>query len=95
MTTKKFLSHLKKEIRNNFWQYLLFFIVSLFFLLSFFLAKESRSNQFLIITLFVIFYIFWGAVHHYLDHTLNLKIVVEYILIGFIVLFLLKILFIP
>jgi len=57
--------------------------------------KESRISQFFILTLFIIFYIGCGIIHHLLEKTLHLKIVVEYILIGATALFLLKNLLIP
>jgi hypothetical protein len=68
---------------------------AVFFLLLFSLLKEDRSGQFLILTLFVIFYIGWGTIHHLLEKTLHLKVMIEYILIGAIALFLLQVLLIP
>lgn len=54
----------------------------------------DRKLQVLLIVITAFFYVFWGILHHFLDHDLNIKIVVEYILIGSlgmtIILFLLK-----
>lgn len=76
-------------------QYLVLLTGAVFFILSFNLFKESHTGQFLISILFVIFYIVWGAIHHLIEKTFRLKVMVEYILIGAITLFLLKILLIP
>lgn len=95
MKRKNFFNHLKEEIHLHFWQYFLFFVFSLFFLISFISIRDSRLTRFLIIILFVVFYIFWGIIHHLLNKTLHLKIVVEYILIGGIILFLFKVVLIP
>lgn len=90
MRKKYFLNHLAKEFKTHLWQYLFLLTISVFFLLLFSLAKGNHLRQFFILTLFVVFYILWGIVHHFLEKTLNLKIVVEYIFIGSLVLFLLQ-----
>lgn len=95
MNIKYFLIHLFYEIKKHLFQYLVLLTGAVFFLLLFNLFKESRRSKFLILTLFVLFYISWGIIHHHLEKTLHLKVVVEYILIGAITLFLLKVLLIP
>ena len=47
-----------------------------------YLLSPNRGLQILIVVLTTIFYVFWGIVHHFLNHDLHLKIVVEYMLIG-------------
>ena len=92
---KNFLNYLLKEIEDHLFQYLLLVTGSVFFLLLLGLSKENRLIQFLTLTLFTTFYILWGIIHHLLEKTLHLKVVVEYIMIGAIALFLLKIFLIP
>lgn len=57
-------------------------------------TSYDKNLQSLIAAITVFFYIFWGSLHHYMDHDLTAKIVIEYILIGSlgmtIALFLLK-----
>lgn len=43
---------------------------------------DNRETQIFIIFLTSLFYVSWGLIHHLLEHDLNSKIVVEYILIG-------------
>jgi len=44
--------------------------------------SSDRSFQMLSLTLTVFFYVLWGIIHHYLNHDLTAKIVVEYSLMG-------------
>lgn len=52
--------------------------------LGFLLAYNSSNRGFqigsVIVTTF--FYVLWGIMHHLINHDLNAKIVIEYILIG-------------
>jgi ABC-type polysaccharide transport system permease subunit len=82
-------------MKNHLWQYLLLFTVSVFLAMLFSLLKGNHLTQFFVLVLFFVFYISWGIVHHFLEKTLHLEIVIEYILIGATALFLLKILLIP
>lgn len=75
------------------------YYISLFAILAFglFLILSLSPNKQLQLTVFAIvsvFYVIWGLLHHYMNHELNSKIVVEYILIAAlgtaIMLFLLK-----
>lgn len=52
--------------------------------LSFLLAYNSpdRNFQIGIIIATTFFYVLWGILHHLMNHDLNMKIVIEYILIG-------------
>lgn len=46
------------------------------------LANPNKKIQTEILILTAIFYVFWGLTHHHQNHSLNSKIVVEYILIA-------------
>ena len=52
--------------------------------LGFLLAYNSSNRSFqigaVIVTTFL--YVLWGIMHHLINHDLNVKIVIEYILIG-------------
>ncbi|MDO8582967.1 MAG: hypothetical protein Q7R51_00365 [bacterium] len=52
--------------------------------LGFLLAYNSSDRGFQIgaIVVTTFFYILWGIMHHFLNHDLHVKIVIEYILIG-------------
>jgi len=79
----------QKEIRNHLFDYLLLCTGGVVFLLFLRLFQGYRTYSFIIICLFVGFYIFWGHYHHIKIKRTRLSHVVEYILIGFTVLFLL------
>lgn len=46
------------------------------------LASSSKKLQTEILILIAVFYVFWGIIHHHQNHSLNSKIVLEYILIA-------------
>lgn len=52
--------------------------------LGFLLAYESSNRSFQIgaVVVTTFFYVLWGIMHHLINHDLNVKIVIEYILIG-------------
>lgn len=50
------------------------------FLMS--LAMPNKQLQMLIFVIMAIFYVIWGVLHHFINHELSNKIVVEYILIA-------------
>lgn len=53
--------------------------------LGLFLTLYASPNiilQSFLIFLTIIFYVIWGILHHYINHELTSKIVVEYVLIG-------------
>lgn len=62
--------------------YYIFLIV--IFVLGFLLAYNSSNRTFQIAAVIVttFFYVLWGILHHLINHDLNVKIVIEYILIG-------------
>ncbi|GAB4219213.1 MAG: hypothetical protein Fur009_4240 [Candidatus Microgenomates bacterium] len=92
---KHLINHFKKELVQHYFDYLLLLTAGIFFLISLNIFKGERLLEFIILLIFSSFYIIWGVYHHLIKDTLRLKIIIEYILIGFIVLFLVKLLLIP
>ena len=92
---KHFFNQLKKELTQHYFDYLLLITAGIFFLISLNLFKGERLLEFLILLIFISFYILWGVYHHIIEDTLHLKTVVEYILIGFTIIFLLRIIILP
>lgn len=45
-------------------------------------ATPNKQLQMLIFIIMAFFYVIWGVLHHFINHELSSKIVVEYILIG-------------
>lgn len=82
MSQAKFITHTMRTIKKHAFEYLLLLSIGVFFLTSLSLARGERIHQFMLLSLFVIFYISWGVMHHFLDKTLRLKVVLEYILLG-------------
>ena len=93
--TKSFSFHLKKELKNHLFDYLLLITAGIFFLILLNIFRGQRVTEFIILISFAFFYIIWGVYHHIMNETLHLKTVVEYILIAFIIIFLLKIIVLP
>jgi len=79
----------QKELKKNAFDYLLLCTGGVVFLLFLRLFQGYRTYSFIIICLFVGFYVFWGQYHHTKMRKVRLAHIVEYILIGFTVLFLL------
>ncbi|PJC33560.1 hypothetical protein CO048_02800 [Candidatus Roizmanbacteria bacterium CG_4_9_14_0_2_um_filter_35_15] len=88
-------TYLKKELYTHFFDYLLLVTAGIFFLIILNSFRGERFLEFFIVLLYIFFYIIWGVYHHLFEDSLHLKNVVEYILIGFTILFLLKILILP
>jgi hypothetical protein len=87
--------YVKKEVHKHLFDYILFITAGIFFLISLNIFKGERLIEFLILLIFTSFYIIWGLYHHVIQNTLHLKTVLEYILIGFTILFLLKVIILP
>ena len=92
---KNFLKHLIKEIKNNLFDYLLLVTAGVFFIAALNIFRGEKIMEFIILLVFVSFYIVWGIYHHIVESGLHLKIVLEYILIGFTFIFLLKLVILP
>lgn len=62
-----------------------YFSILLIFILGLFLTELFAPNlklQIAVVAMTIFFYVFWGILHHKINHELTLKIVVEYVLIG-------------
>ena len=92
---KQLTLHIKNEIKKHQFDYLLLITAGIFFLVAVNIFKGERLLEFIILLSFASFYIIWGTYHHIIENNLHLKIVVEYILIAFTILFLLKIIIFP
>jgi len=89
----KALGLVKKELQKSLLDYLLLFTSGVFFLLFLKTFQGERFLSFVTILTFTFFYIIWGIYHHIDNKALTLKIMLEYILIGFTILLFLAILF--
>ena len=87
----KLFSHLTKEIKEHSFDYLLLITAGIFFLLAVNIFRGERFMIFVVLLAFCTFYIVWGVYHHARNDSIRLKTVLEYIVIGFLLLFLLKI----
>lgn len=95
MSHKHVTHHLKKEVGSHLFDYLLLSTAGVFFLMALNIFKGERLMEFIFLTAFASFYIIWGIYHHIMEDTLHLKIVLEYILIAFTLIFMLKIIILP
>lgn len=89
------ITYIKREVKKNLLDYLLLLTAGIFFILSLNIFRGNRTPEFIVLLAFTSFYIIWGIYHHVVEDTLHLKTVIEYILIAFTVLFLLKMLILP
>jgi len=92
---KRFLKHFRHEIEKHLFDYLLLITSGVFFITAINIFRGEHLVQFIILLIFVSFYVVWGGYHHLSETGLQLKIVVEYILIAFIFAFLLKLVILP
>lgn len=83
------------KLKNYFFDYLLFFTAGTIFLVAINFFKGEKLIEFIIFLIFISFYIVYGIYHHAIRDQLKLKIMIEYILLGFLVLFLIKLLILP
>ncbi len=91
---RKFFYRIKTELNNHWFDYLLLLTGGVFFLIALKLFQGERLIEFIILLAFTSIYIIWGIYHHIIENTLHLKIMLEYIFIGFIALLLLKLIII-
>lgn len=73
---------MRDKFELHFWHYL-----ALFFLLAvgcfFFLISSHRPRlQLKILLLVLLFYLLWGGLHHYIEKTLTLATLLEYLLVA-------------
>ncbi|MBW7960000.1 hypothetical protein B6D29_03640 [Microgenomates bacterium UTCPR1] len=92
---KQPLNLIKNQIQNNLYDYLLLVTGGVFFLIAMNVFRGERLLEFITLLTFSGFYIIWGIYHHSTEDGLHLKTVIEYILIGFTILFFLKTILIP
>lgn len=52
---------------------------------SILIFSSGKQIQLFLIVATTILYAFWGIIHHYMEDELNLKIVIEYILIALLI----------
>jgi len=90
-----FVLQLKKELKKSLFDYLLLLTAGVLFLLSLNVFKGERLLEFIILFIFTSFYVIWGVYHHIIEDSFHLKTVVEYILIAFTLMFLLKMIIMP
>ena len=86
------INQIGKELKKHTYDYLLLFTLGIFFIIFLKIFQGERFYTFATVLIFVFSYIIWGVFHHTKTRTLHIKNVVEYILIGFTILFLLQIL---
>lgn len=83
------------NLKKHGFDYLLLSTGGIFFLIAINVFRGERLLEFIVLLCFVSLYIIWGVYHHIIEDTLHLKIVIEYILVGFTILFLLKMIILP
>ncbi len=71
-----------KRIKKHFWYYIALGVIQLFGLGLIILFSNSRQTQLLIILLITTIYTLFALLHHHLQHDLNSKVVIEYVLMG-------------
>ncbi|MBI2641151.1 hypothetical protein HYW87_00970 [Candidatus Roizmanbacteria bacterium] len=90
-----FFIHLKKELKKHTFDYILLVTAGVFFIALLNFYKGERLPEFIIVSFFVSFYILWGIYHHTVDDDIHLKIVVEYVLIGLVLMLFFKLIILP
>jgi len=71
-----------QKLKKHFGYYLSLLAILLLGLVLILLASPNIKLQSLVISLTVFFYVLWGVLHHFINHELTLRIMVEYVLIG-------------
>lgn len=92
---KELIKEIAHELSRHLFDYLLLISAGLFMILALQAFRGERALAFIIILAFAAFYIVWGVYHHVITRSARLKTVIEYILIGFTILFLIKIIIFP
>jgi len=73
-------------MRHHMLEYLFLVTSVIIFLVFLSIFRGEHIKQFIVLTVFVIYYVLWGIVHHARDQSLHLKIVLEYILVSLVIL---------
>ena len=71
-----------QKLKKHFGYYLSLLAILLLGLVLILLASPNIKLQSLVISLTVFFYVLWGVLHHFINHELTLRIMIEYVLIG-------------
>jgi hypothetical protein len=71
-----------KSLKSHLGYHISLALILSFGLLLVYLSAPNRGLQIMIVVLTAVFYVFWGIMHHLINHDLHAKIVVEYMLIG-------------
>ncbi|MGB4966249.1 MAG: hypothetical protein WBO77_04035 [Microgenomates group bacterium] len=78
-----------KKQKHHAW-YLVLGSIAALLLVALYYSRGNNQVQFYIVSLFVAIYVIWGVLHHIIDNSLRLSVVLEYILLSATALFLLK-----
>jgi hypothetical protein len=78
--------YIKKELTEHGAEYLLLVAGGMCFLAALSAFQGQQGESLLVLALFVVFYIVWGVHHHLGARTLHIKNVLEYLLVGLIIL---------
>lgn len=78
-----------KKQKHHAW-YLVLGSIAALLLVALYYSRGNNQVQFYIVSLFVAIYVVWGILHHIIDNSLRLSVVLEYILLSATALFLLK-----
>ena len=76
--------------KNSVVNYSVLILILLGGIISFYAVGSNPLLQLMIGIVTSVSYVLWGIIHHYMDHSLHKKIVVEYLLIGAIAIVLLS-----
>ena len=71
-----------KKFKKHTGYYLSLSIILLLGLILIIVSSPNIRFQSVILLLTVVFYILWGLLHHFINHELTSKIMIEYALIG-------------
>lgn len=73
-----------KELRKNFWEYLILFLGVITFVILVYLFRFNKSVLTFVLFSGSLFYVSWGIIHHMIRGRLTRMIAVEYMLFGFL-----------
>lgn len=70
------------KTKNDIFYYLSLLIILSLGGIAIYIASPNRYLQFLLIVITSFFYILWGILHHFLNHDLDERVMLEYFLIA-------------
>lgn len=73
---------MKSELKNHTGDYVILSLILIFGLFGFWFYSYNPLLRQIIILSTVLFYWGWGIMHHFLEKTLNFKVVVEYTVVA-------------